>query len=211
MVDAAVADHVVEEDLQSALLSLVEQTLGILVGPVAGGHLVVVGDVIACIAEGRLEERVDPDPVHAQALDVVQLLEDALQVADAVSVRVEERLRIDLVEHGLVEPGRAGGDSDLARDLGGVDGQGLVLGTPHRAEAQEAQGEEAGEVTSLVHVMTPDSLFRFKLTLAHIVRSARRKSNGQGERKVPPDVQEENRRSFLPRMNANRREWLSPG
>jgi hypothetical protein len=64
----------------------------------------VVGDVVARVLERRGEARVEPDRVHAQPGQVVEVRERTGQVAAPVPVRVGERLRVDLVEHDLGQP-----------------------------------------------------------------------------------------------------------
>jgi len=47
----------------------------------------VIADVVAVVVVGRLVDRVQPDDVYAQALDVVQPGGDAAEVADAIARR----------------------------------------------------------------------------------------------------------------------------
>ena len=115
-------------------MRLGEQPAGVVVAAVARRDLVVIADVVAGVVERRIEPRIDPDGVHAEALDVIQLLDDARQVADAVAVGIIERLRINLIHHGVVHPFRAGRDDVLAGD-GGFFGAG---------GADEQRGEEQG-------------------------------------------------------------------
>jgi hypothetical protein len=62
----------------------------------------VVRHVVARVAERRGEARVDPDRVHAQPGQVVQVVDDPRQVANPVAVAVGKALRVDLVDDGLV-------------------------------------------------------------------------------------------------------------
>ena len=117
IVDGGVADDVVEEDLQPALVGLGKQAAGILVRAVARRDAVVVPDVIAGVVERRIEERIQPDRVDAQALHIVQLRDDPRQIADAVAVGIEEGLGIDLVDDGVMDPRRAVRDDIPAGDL----------------------------------------------------------------------------------------------
>ena len=66
----------------------------------------VVGDVVAPVLVGRDGDRVQPDGVDAQPLQVVQVAGDAPQVADAVAVRVGERPGVDLVDDAVHPPWR---------------------------------------------------------------------------------------------------------
>ncbi len=64
----------------------------------------VVGDVVAAVAQGRLEEGRQPEAVDAEPLQIVELGGQALEVADAVAVAVLEGADEDLVEDGAFEP-----------------------------------------------------------------------------------------------------------
>ena len=64
----------------------------------------VVADVVAPVVERRRVDRVQPDRVDADRLEIVEMRGDAVEVADAVAVRIGERARIDLVEDGASPP-----------------------------------------------------------------------------------------------------------
>ncbi|MDQ1131880.1 hypothetical protein QE386_000475 [Pseudoxanthomonas winnipegensis] len=104
MLVRAVAEHLVDHHLQAQRMRLGQQ--GVEVGQRAEQRIdiAVVGDVIAEVGHGRLEERRDPDRVHAQAGDVVQALDDAGQVAHAIAIGVLEAARIDLIDHRAAPP-----------------------------------------------------------------------------------------------------------
>ena len=104
MIDSSVANHVVENDVHATLMSLLKEPFGIVVGTIAGGDFVIVADVIARIVERRVEERVEPDGIHTEALHVIELADDTLQISDTITVGVAERLRINLVEYGILGP-----------------------------------------------------------------------------------------------------------
>src|SRR5439155_25985146 len=65
-----------------------------------------VRDVVAAVAEGRLVHRQQPETVDAKPLEVVELVDQAAEVARAVVIAVEEPADVDLVEHGPLEPER---------------------------------------------------------------------------------------------------------
>ena len=104
MVDGGVPGHEVEQHADAAGVRLVEQTPQVLVGAVARCGAVVVAHVVAGVVERGIEAGVDPDRVAAELADMVEPGDDAVEVADAVGVRVLERLRVDLIEHRVVEP-----------------------------------------------------------------------------------------------------------
>ena len=65
--------------------------------PSAGSTSTVVGDVVAPVVVGRHADRVEPDAVDAEPLEMVEPLDDAAQIADPVAVRVHVGTGIDLV------------------------------------------------------------------------------------------------------------------
>ena len=81
-----VAKHLVEEDPQAPVVGGVEQMLEVLRRAVIGLHAFEVSDVIAPVAVGRGVDRREPDPVDAEAPDIVQLGLDAGQVTLPVAV-----------------------------------------------------------------------------------------------------------------------------
>ena len=101
-----VVDHEVGHDPDPPAVGFAEKRLEVGHRAVAGGDVVVVGDVVAVVAERRRVERQQPQAVHAQVLDVVEPLRQAAEVADPVAVGVLERSHQDLVEHGGLEPVR---------------------------------------------------------------------------------------------------------
>ena len=72
--------------------------------------LAVVGDVVPVVAQrGRVEGQ-EPERGDAEALEVVELLDQAPEVADAVAVAVVEGPHVELVDDGVLVPGRRAGD-----------------------------------------------------------------------------------------------------
>ena len=75
-------------------------------GPVVGMDREEVGDVVAAVAQRRRVHRQEPQAVDAEPLQVVELLDQPAEVAEAVVVPVEEAADVDLVEDGALEPER---------------------------------------------------------------------------------------------------------
>ena len=74
----------------------------------------VVGNVVAVIGLWTHQHRSQPDRVHAEGHEVVETVDDAAQVADAVRVAVGEGSGVDLVDHCMPPPlGRCGGHSPV--------------------------------------------------------------------------------------------------
>ncbi len=70
----------------------------------------VVVDVVAAVGERRWVERAQPDGIHPQASEMVDLLDDAGDVTETVAVGVPERAGIHLVDDGIAPPIRVCGD-----------------------------------------------------------------------------------------------------
>ena len=94
----SVIDHQIEQHLHSQLMRPVQHFFELFKRPVIGMDILVVGDVIAVIRVGRGIDRAEPDAVHAQAFNIFQLVIDAVQIADPVSVTVAEAADPDLIE-----------------------------------------------------------------------------------------------------------------
>jgi len=109
-----VEDHV-DQHMDSAAVRLGYHALEVGVGAELRIHAVVVRRIIAVIA-GRRHYRHQPDAFRAQVtlcrgiavVDVVELLREPVEIADAVAVRVVERADEDLVADGTALPVRWG-------------------------------------------------------------------------------------------------------
>jgi len=101
-----VVDHQLGDHLQAALVRFVEENLEVVARAVARVDVAVVTDVVAIVLERRRVEGQQPHRAHAQLLDVVELGGEALEVADAVAVRVVERLDVHLVDDRVLVPKR---------------------------------------------------------------------------------------------------------
>jgi hypothetical protein len=64
----------------------------------------VVGHVVAEVGHGGAVEGREPQRVDAEPDEMVEVLGDAGEVADAISARVRERARVDLVDDGGLPP-----------------------------------------------------------------------------------------------------------
>ncbi len=128
MLAGHVVQHQVNQHANAAPVRLRDEALEIVVGAVVALDAVVVRHVVAVIAR-RLGHRHEPDAAGAQValrvriavVDVVELLDEAVQVADAVAVAVVERADEDLVADGAALPvGRVGNAHLLRGRPGGV-------------------------------------------------------------------------------------------
>ena len=104
MLVGGVVDHQLDDDAQLAALGLLHEAAEILHGAEVGIDVAVVGDVVAVVAAGRGKERQQPKRGDAEILQIVELLGQPDEIADAVAVAVGERLDVQLVDDGILEP-----------------------------------------------------------------------------------------------------------
>jgi len=104
VLDRGMAQHLVDHHLQAQAMGLGQQAVEVIQVAEQRVDVAVVGDVVAEVGHGGLEERRDPDCVHAQRGDVVQALDDARQVAYSITVGIEVAARVDLVDDGSAPP-----------------------------------------------------------------------------------------------------------
>jgi len=80
----------VDDDPDAALVGSLDQLGELRHRAVLRGDRAVVGDVVAAVAQRRRVERQEPEAVDAEPAEVVELVDHAAQVADAVVGRVRE-------------------------------------------------------------------------------------------------------------------------
>ena len=85
-----VVGHKIENQLESASMNGLKQLVEVGQGPEDAVDVAVVGDVVAEIGHGRGVEGSDPNRLDAQPGQVIEPLQDALKIADAIAVRVLE-------------------------------------------------------------------------------------------------------------------------
>ena len=97
-----VEDHI-EHDVDAARFRLAAEALKIGHRAVNRVNGAVIGDVVAVVALRRGINRIEPEIIHAERLQIIELADDARQVADAVAVAVAERFGINLVNDLVFE------------------------------------------------------------------------------------------------------------
>ena len=115
---AGVVDDQFGDHPQAALVGLGDEAAGVCQAAVIRVHGLVFGDVVTVVAPWRGVERQQPQGVDAQLGDVVELADQAGEVADAVVVRIEERLDVQLVDDGVLVPQRVVDEGCRAGTLG---------------------------------------------------------------------------------------------
>ena len=99
-----VVDDELGDDANVAAMRFRHEALEVLHRPVVRMDVLVVGDVVAVVPERRRIEGQQPERVDAEALEVVEPLCQAGEVADAVVVAVEEGAHVHLVDDGVLVP-----------------------------------------------------------------------------------------------------------
>ena len=99
-----VVDDQVHNDAHTTRLGLGDEAVHILHRAEVGVDAAVVADVVAVILVGGGIHGAEPQEGHTQVLQLVQLGDDAWNVADAVAVGVAEAAGIDLVDNGFLPP-----------------------------------------------------------------------------------------------------------
>ena len=84
---------------------LTQEVAEVAQAPVGGMDLPVVRNVVAVVTERRRIEGQEPEGGDAQALQVVELLDQTLEVADPVAVAVTKGTNVRLVNDGVLVPG----------------------------------------------------------------------------------------------------------
>ena len=96
--------HQIHENPHSHSVGAVEHLAEGIQGSVIPVNVHVVRNIIAEIRIRRRVDRGKPDRVHAKALDIVQLLQNAEKVTNAVAVSVTEAAHPDLVNRHFLVP-----------------------------------------------------------------------------------------------------------
>src|SRR5690606_11144406 len=110
-------EYLVDEDAHATCVRRRDDLLEILQGAEQWIDAAVVGNVVAEVLHRRGEEWRQPDGVDVEAGDVVDLLDDAQQIADAIAVAVEKAAWVNLINDATAPPVIAIHTADL-RDEG---------------------------------------------------------------------------------------------
>ena len=107
---ARVVEDEVEDHPEPALVRGRDQPVEVVERPEHRIDRRVVGDVVADVEPRRRVDRRQPERIDPERLEMVEMGEDARQVADPVTVAVGEAPRVDLVDDPALPPvGRSDG------------------------------------------------------------------------------------------------------
>ena len=100
----AVVDYQVHEDVHIPFFGLGQEPVHVLHGAETGVDIIIIGDVVAFVRQRGGVAGGEPDDVHAQVLQVIQLADDAGKIADSVSVGITEALWVNLIRYLVMPP-----------------------------------------------------------------------------------------------------------
>ena len=104
MAIAGVVGNDVKDDLDAALSGLANQLIDVPQITKSWLDVAVIGDVVAEVGIRRNRDRAQPDGIDAQPLEVIEPSDDAGKIADAITVRVLEGTRINLIDDPVAPP-----------------------------------------------------------------------------------------------------------
>jgi len=110
-------EHLVDQDTDATCVGRRYDLLEVFQGAEQRIDAAIVGNVVTEILHRRGEERRQPDGIDVEAGDVVDLLDNAQQIADAIAVAVEKAAWINLINDATAPPVIAIHTADL-RDEG---------------------------------------------------------------------------------------------
>jgi hypothetical protein len=118
MLVRGVIDDEVHHELHAAIVQRDHERVEVLEGAERGVDRPIVADVVAVVVvRGRVDRR-QPHDVDAELVEVVDAVDDAAQVADAVAVGVREAAGVHLVHDGVAPPRGVGREAPFGAGVG---------------------------------------------------------------------------------------------
>ena len=100
----AVVDDQVHQNKHVPLLRLRDQAFHVLHGAEPRVDRVVIRDIIPLICQRRFIDGRQPQDIHAQIFQIIQLLDNPGNISDPVPVAVVKALRVDLIGNLVMPP-----------------------------------------------------------------------------------------------------------
>ena len=94
----------VEDEAKPAPMHLCDQPIEVGHGAEEAIDRAIVRDVISEIGHGRRVNGRNPDRIHTELHEIIETIVNAGKIADAVTVTVLKRPRINLVDYRLLPP-----------------------------------------------------------------------------------------------------------
>ena len=165
MLVGGVVDDQLGDDPHTARVRRLDEPLHIRQRAVVGMHAAIVGDVVAVVAPRRRVERQQPDRVHAEVGDVVELARSARRKSPMPSLLpIEERLDVDLVDDRVLVPQRIQ-HRRVAALRWGSERPRMANVHPTRTQPPDAERQIRGIEPDTLILAVPD-----KIVAAHQIR-----------------------------------------
>src|SRR5258707_7544399 len=96
--------HHLDDDPNPPLVGIGQKLLEVIERPVIRVNRAIVGNVVAVVREGRGKKWHHPKGIDSQLLQIVDFLREPLEIADTISVAVEEGTDVDLINDCVLVP-----------------------------------------------------------------------------------------------------------
>ena len=97
MLIGSMVDNKIQNDLDTMLMSFSDQLIHVLVTSEACEDLPVITDIVTDVVLWGVKNRAKPDHIDPKVLKVGEFFNNALEIAEAVSVGVLKSSRINLI------------------------------------------------------------------------------------------------------------------
>ena len=108
MLVGGVIDHQLGDDLETPLMRLLDESPRVCQPTIFRMNVAIFGDIVTIVAPRAGIKRQQPDGGDADLSDVVQLCDQAREIADAIVVCVEKGFDVQLVDDRIFVPKRIG-------------------------------------------------------------------------------------------------------
>src|SRR6266436_2340351 len=99
-------DHQFRDHTQIALMRRIKKCAEISERAEVWVDVEIIGDVVAIVAQRRRIKRQEPNGCYAELLQIIELLDQATEIAHSIAVTVAERLDVQLVDDRVLVPKR---------------------------------------------------------------------------------------------------------
>lgn len=99
-----VVDDEIDDDADAALLAAMGEFDEVAERAVTGIDAVIVGDIVAVVAAGRGLEGHQPDGGDAEAVQIVEPAQQALEIADPIAVGIHIGADGEAIDHAILVP-----------------------------------------------------------------------------------------------------------
>src|SRR5947209_19858740 len=97
--------HIVQNDLEIALVRLIKQYIEVVKGSEKWIDIGIITDIIAKIRHGRRIHRRKPHSINPKPLQVIELAGDTWQITYPVTIAIKKTAWINLINNARLPPG----------------------------------------------------------------------------------------------------------